>query len=203
GVDPADLLPVEEAFRLSATAPERGRIEIHFEVADGYYLYRHRMGASADGFDGQARLPDGTPHVAEFFGEVETYRQRVTGVLEGSAEPALSSLHLQVRYQGCADVGVCYPPDTRTVRVALPAAGGSAGGGDGLAALARALEGGSPATGAAGMGTGLDGSVQPLPLPEEQAFGFEAIADGGDTVLMRFTPAPGYYLYRDRSAFRV
>src|SRR5690606_46563 len=42
-----------------------------------------------------------------------------------------------------------------------------------------------------------------LPLPEEQAFAFEAIAGDGDTLLMRFTPAPGYYLYRDRSRFRL
>src|SRR5690606_2488290 len=44
---------------------------------------------------------------------------------------------------------------------------------------------------------------QALPLPPEQAFGFEAIADGGDHLLLRFTPAPGYYLYRDRSSFEV
>src|SRR5690606_7247203 len=40
-------------------------------------------------------------------------------------------------------------------------------------------------------------------LPEDQAFAFEAIAADGNTVLMRFTPAPGYYLYRDRNSFRI
>lgn len=194
-VDPDQLLPIEEAFQLRAEATGRDRIEIRFDVADGYYLYRHRMGASAEGFEaGEARWPEGIPHVDEFFGEVETYRDRVTGVLEGRAAPGVRTLELRVRYQGCADIGVCYPPDTRTVQVALPAA---RGGGDGLAGLAAALQGG-----AAGGGIGLDGSAQPLPLPEEQAFGFEAIADG-DALLMRFTPAPGYYLYRDRSAFRI
>src|SRR5699024_5197292 len=72
GVDPDELLPIEQAFRLSAQASDRGRIEIRFDVADGYYLYRHRMGASAEGFDAvEARWPDGIPHVDEFFGEVE------------------------------------------------------------------------------------------------------------------------------------
>ncbi|HEX5693936.1 MAG TPA: protein-disulfide reductase DsbD domain-containing protein, partial [Arenimonas sp.] len=41
-VDESDLLPIDEAFALSATAPERGRIEFTWKVAEGYYLYRHR-----------------------------------------------------------------------------------------------------------------------------------------------------------------
>ena len=36
-------------------------------------------------------------------------------------------------------------------------------------------------------------------MPPEQAFVFEAIAGDGNTILMRFTPAKGYYLYRDRN----
>src|SRR5690606_30230965 len=97
--------------------------------------------------------PDGIAHVDEFFGEVETYRQRVTGVFEGSAGPGRDWVELQVRYQGCADIGVCYPPHAQTVRVALPAATAAAPG-DGLAGLARALGGGAAR---AGMGTALDG----------------------------------------------
>src|SRR5688500_9994564 len=44
-VDEKDLLPVDEAFALSASAPERGRIELHWKIAEGYYLYRHRIAA--------------------------------------------------------------------------------------------------------------------------------------------------------------
>ena len=199
GISPEDLLPIEQAFQLQASAPSRDRIEISFQVADGYYLYRHRMGASAEGFDaGEPEWPAGIPHVDEFFGEVETYRGQVTGVLEGRAGPGVDALELKVRYQGCADLGVCYPPDTRTVRVALPDAA-PAGGLDGLAALGRALQSGP----GAGMGFGADGSAQALPLPEEQAFGFEAIAQDGNTILVRLTPARGYYLYRDRSSFLI
>lgn len=204
GVNPEDLLPIEEAFRLQATAPSRDRIQISFDVAEGYYLYRHRMGASAEGFQsGELEWPEGIHHVDEFFGEVETYRERVTGTLQGRADPGVDTLELKVRYQGCADIGVCYPPDTRTVRVALPAAAATpAMGGDGLAALGRALELGAGTRGQA-MGVDADGAAQPLPLPEQQAFGFEAIADDGNTILMRLTPARGYYLYRDRSSFIV
>ncbi|WP_024889181.1 protein-disulfide reductase DsbD family protein [Luteimonas huabeiensis] len=194
-VDFDDLLPVEEAFALRATAPTRERIELDWTIAEGYYLYRHRMGAEGPGFPADGlRLPDGARHVDEFFGEVETYRGRVRMALPGAAAAGTDRVVVRVRYQGCADAGICYPPQTREVSVALPAAAG-AGGRDGLAALGRALSGGGGTAGPLG--------AQGAPLPPEQAFGFEAIADGGDRLLLRFTPAPGYYLYRDRSSFQV
>ncbi|HRO27180.1 MAG TPA: protein-disulfide reductase DsbD family protein, partial [Luteimonas sp.] len=104
-----------------------------------------------------------------------------------------TTVTLQVKYQGCADIGICYPPQVRTLRVALPAAGAAD---TGFAALGRSL-GGTPAATATISGT------DALPLPPEQAFAFEAIAADGDTLLLRFTPAKGYYLYRDRSSFRL
>src|SRR5690606_7392486 len=115
------------------------------------------------------------------------------------AAPGVDTLELKVRYQGCADIGVCYPPDTRTVQVALPAATAAAsGGGDGLAALAQSLQSGGAG---AALGVGADGSAQPLPLPEEQAFGVEAIAQDGITLPLLVAPARGYCLYRNRSSF--
>ncbi|MBJ6982315.1 protein-disulfide reductase DsbD [Luteimonas sp. MC1572] len=204
-VDVDDLLPVDEAFVLRAQATDAGRIELAWTIADGYYLYRHRMGAEPvdAGFSVDARglqLPAGRRHTDEFFGEVETYRGRVEAVLTGQAGAAAST-RLKVRYQGCADLGVCYPPQTRIVTVALPAAPSSAAPDAGFAALGRALGGGAPQPGAPALSAG--GRADALPLPEAQAFGFEAIAGDGNTVLMRFTPAPGYYLYRDRSSFRL
>src|SRR5690606_32811664 len=76
-VDPDDLLPVDEAFALTAEAPARDRIELDWKIADGYYLYRHRtsVAVAGAGFVADAlRLPDGKRHVDQFFGEVETYR---------------------------------------------------------------------------------------------------------------------------------
>ena len=204
-VDADELLPVDEAFVLSARASAADRIEIDWRIDEGYYLYRHRMSVTATpaGYaTGELQLPAGKRHTDEFFGEVETYRQRVTAVLPGAPEAGTRSVTLQVKYQGCADLGICYPPQTRQLTVALPAAAGapsSAPGNAGFAALGRSL-------GAAGStprlpGSAPVGSAQSLPLPPEQAFAFEAIADDGNTVLLRFTPAPGYYLYRDRSGF--
>src|SRR5690606_23907452 len=130
-----------------------------------------------------------------------TYRGQVRGVLPGTAIGRRTEL--KVRYQGCADLGICYPPQTRTVAVTLPASGRSSappsGPDAGFAALGQVLGGAGPRGASAPALAGADA----LPLPEEQAFAFEAIAGDGDTVLMRFTPAPGYYLYRDRSSFRL
>jgi len=194
--DPEQLLPVDEAFVLTARAPERDRIEVHWQVADGYYLYRHRISVKArdGGFViGAVQLPDGKRHVDEFFGEVETYRTALAAHLSGRAQAGAQEVQLEIRYQGCADLGVCYPPQTRTLAVALPA---SAANGDALAALGRQLGGGASAL-VGGIGPGDQA------LPPEQAFGFEAIAGDGNTLLLRFTPAQGYYLYRDRSQFRL
>ena len=73
-VDEADLLPVDQAFVLSASAPAPGRIEVQWKIADGYYLYRHRTAVSASGgfTGGNLRLPAGERHVDDFFGPVET-----------------------------------------------------------------------------------------------------------------------------------
>ena len=116
----------------------------------------------------------------EFFGEVETYRGEVEAILPGTGGGTVT---LQVKYQGCADLGICYPPQTRKLTVALPSAGG--------AGLLRRV---APPS--------LLGNDDE-PLPEAQAFAFDAIARDANTLLLRFVPAPGYYLYRDRTSVQL
>jgi len=203
-VDEDDLLPVDQAFVLSATAPSRERIEISWKIADGYYLYKHRIGAqptdSSFKFN-PLQLPAGKPKHDEFFGDVETYHGELTAVLTGASATGVDAITLKVKYQGCAEAGVCYPPQTRTVTVALPAAENVAATGDGdLASLGRRLAG---AGAAPLLGTAPTGGTDSLPLPPEQAFAVEAIAFDGNTVLLRFTPTPGYYLYRDKTRLKL
>jgi thiol:disulfide interchange protein DsbD len=84
---------------------------------------------------GAPTLPQGTPKQDEFFGRVETYRGDIAIRLpvQGAAE----KLVLDIASQGCADVGVCYPPETRTARIALAAgATGTVDGAGGLFAQA-------------------------------------------------------------------
>ncbi len=206
-VSEKDLLPVDEAFALTAQARDRDRIELNWKIAPGYYLYRHRTTVKPDaGFSAEAlQMPAGKKHHDDFFGEVETYRERLTAVLPGQAGAETDTVTLEVRYQGCADAGVCYPPQKRTLQVKLPAGGGS-----GTAPVAAGSAPASPFNNplaAAGSNGGLrlpgSANVQALPLPSEQAFGFEAIVGDGNTVLLRFTPAPGYYLYRDRTSLKL
>ena len=203
-VDESDLLPVDQAYVLTAEATGPDRVRVRWKIADGYYLYRHRIGVTATtpgATSGALQLPKGAPHEDEFFGKTETYRGELTAILP-DITGAAGSVTLKIKYQGCADIGVCYPPQVRMLTVALPAAkaaapAAEAANGDdtspGFNPLARL---GAPA---AGLPVGDKGA----PLPEEQAFGFEAIAGDGDTLLLRFTPAPGYYLYRDKTTLRL
>ena len=196
-----ELPPVDEVFVLSAQATARDRIEVRWKIADGYYLYRHRTGVEAGGaFAGaRLRLPDGDPHVDEFFGPVETYRGELVAVLDGQASGP-GPIELEVKYQGCADIGICYPPQTRRLKVALPAAGTTAI--TGQAPARGGLPGLPGASGGTLRGLQLPGA-QAAALPEAQAFGVDAIADGGNRIVVRMTPAPGYYIYRDRSRFEL
>ncbi len=203
-LDEKDLLPVDQAFALTASAPERGQIQLQFKIAPGYYLYRHRTSVKADpAFNaGALQMPAGNKHHDDFFGEVETYRERLQATLPGAPTDAAGTISLEVRYQGCADAGVCYPPQKRVVQVTLPGGGGQA-----AVPTARAT-GVTPFNNPlAGTGGGLRlpgaGNTQALPLPSEQAFGFDAIASDGNTLLLRFSPAPGYYLYRDRTSLKL
>ncbi|MDR6992963.1 protein-disulfide reductase DsbD [Luteimonas sp. 3794] len=203
GIGFDDVLPVDDALKVSAEAVAPDRIEIRWAIADGYYLYRHRMGARVEsGFKTKPlQLPAGRKHTDEFFGEVETYRRQVTGVLTGAPANGVDTLQVEVKYQGCADAGICYPPQTRMLQVALPRdAGGMArtpaASDSNFAAFGQALGGNS-----AGRAPTLTGANDAL--PPERAFAFEAIAGDGDTILLRFTPAKGYYLYRDRNRFEI
>lgn len=123
------LPPVDQVFVLSARATAPDRIEVQWTIADGYYLYRHRTAVTADPGFGQTRLllPEGAKHHDEFFGDVQTYRRRLVAVLEGHPTPGTRSATLTVKYQGCADAGVCYPPQTRTLQAEHEGGRGRAG----------------------------------------------------------------------------
>lgn len=116
------FLPVDEAFDLRVTLQPNQTILARWEIADGYYLYRHQFAALLDALDsgaqlGKPRLPDGKEKVDEFFGDVEVYygavamQIPVVGTLPDTAKVIIG-------YQGCADAGLCYPPERRTFIVA-------------------------------------------------------------------------------------
>jgi thioredoxin:protein disulfide reductase len=119
------LLPPEQAFRFSARALDAHTLEASFTVADGYYLYRDKLAFSVgpDATTLVAVLPPGKIKEDQFFGKVETYRGLVTAKLPLEQGMAGQAIKLSAESQGCADVGVCYPPTRQQVTLVLPPAG--------------------------------------------------------------------------------
>ena len=127
-----ELLEPEKAFRISTRALDERNVEVTFQIADGYYMYRDRFKfETASGrLLADVELPKGKVKVDSFFGKTETYRREVQIRVPLTAEDsARESVKLKVTSQGCADVGVCYIPLEQFVSVRLagiaPAAGAS------------------------------------------------------------------------------
>ena len=102
------------------------RLELSYKVAPGYYLYRERFKfASPDAQLGQPQIPSGKKHHdAALDEDVETYHDGVVVVLPVVSAGKAFTLH--ATHQGCADKGLCYPPQPRTVAVSLKAFGADA-----------------------------------------------------------------------------
>ncbi|MNJ30023.1 Thiol:disulfide interchange protein DsbD precursor [compost metagenome] len=115
----SDFLPVHEAFKLSLIQSDAQTLKLRFVATDGYYLYRHRFQFRTEPADialGKAQIPPGEAKHDEFFGDVEVYH----GILDiDIPRPANDSraFTLLVGYQGCADKGLCYPPETARLSV--------------------------------------------------------------------------------------
>lgn len=124
------LLAPERAFSFSARGIDSNTIEARFAVADGYYLYRDKLKFSVEpaALAGAAPvLPPGKVKQDEFFGTVETYRgELLVRVPLGTAAPG-ATVNIVAESQGCADLGVCYPPQRQRIALPLPGAGAGAG----------------------------------------------------------------------------
>lgn len=103
-----DFLPVGKAFTFTSERLASGETQLYWQIADGYYLYQQRM--KFDGLAQQPVLPQGEAHSDEFFGEQQVYRQGLEVKL-----PADATGQVKLGWQGCADAGLCYPPQSITV----------------------------------------------------------------------------------------
>jgi thiol:disulfide interchange protein DsbD len=122
-----DFVDVDVAFKVSASATAADRIEVTFQVLEGYYLYRGKMkfevAVGQPAALGTPDLPDGEVKEDEYFGKQEVYHHDVVArlpVSRGSKEAF--TLPLKVSYQGCADAGLCYAPTNKTFNIAMPEA---------------------------------------------------------------------------------
>ncbi|WP_017737526.1 protein-disulfide reductase DsbD [Pseudomonas sp. CBZ-4] len=109
-----DFLPVAKAFTFTSERLESGETQLYWQIADGYYLYQQRM--KFDGLAEKPVLPQGEAHSDEFFGEQQVYRQGLEVKI-----PAGVTGKVKLGWQGCADAGLCYPPQSITVDLGGPA----------------------------------------------------------------------------------
>lgn len=119
-----ELLPAEQAFVVEARALDASTVAARWIIADGYYLYRDRITFESETPAYRLGTPDypaGKIKEDPYFGRMETYRHEV--VVKLPVERLASSdadLVLIAHSQGCADLGVCYPPQERRIKVHLP-----------------------------------------------------------------------------------
>lgn len=172
-----DVLRPEQAFRYTAAAEGR-EIVVRWTIEPGYYLYRERMSyatATPGVVLGTPVMPEGEPYHDEFFGDMHIYRG--SAVVRLPVTSGSGPVDLTLKSQGCADIGLCYPPQTWKTTVDLPAEKAPPRAG-GLAALLGA------------------GTKPGEALPPEQAFRAQAQWAGPARLRITWDIAEGYYLYR-------
>lgn len=108
-----EFLDAREVFRIESIDASGGAVHVRAAIAPGYYVYRHRLKLKAGPSALPLELPRGEPKTDEFFGTTEVYRDAVEFDVR-SAGATAATLH----WQGCADAGICYPP--QAMRIELP-----------------------------------------------------------------------------------
>lgn len=203
-----DLLPVEQAFKLSAKIAEPGKIALHWDIAPDYYLYRTRIKAKtaqAGATLGDLDLPAGTKKHDEFLGDVEVYHASIDAVLPYTLDATAKTIAVTITVQGCHEVDpkICYPPHPTQLTL-VPALGTTTDDTYPVVTIDHVpfneINPGLSASRPPPLKIGDEAKITDEPLPPEQAFVFEAIAASPTSVLARWTMPKGYYLYRDKSS---
>ncbi len=226
--DQRQLLKPDQAYRISSKVKGH-KIVVHWDIADGYYLYRSkfRFDTATKGVTlGEADLPDGEIKKDPFFGDMEIYHHGVDAVIPvhftGDKRPEM--IELDVRSQGCWEGGICFPPHRQTLLVALdsqadqppPVASeaameaeqslqemnGSTGGGNASTETQATPSNDNPSRALAALGAlgeGL-GLKQDNFLPPEQAYQVTPEVVSGNLLRLDFKVADGTYLYQDKLA---
>ena len=120
-----DFLPPDQAFVLIEKTAADGALALAWDIQPGYYLYRDKMKVAAvtPGLTlGELRLPEGEIKQDPEFGAVKIFKHQLEVSVPVTAHPSgIDVLEAEVRYQGCAEDGICYPPIKK--RVAFSNAG--------------------------------------------------------------------------------
>ncbi|MCF7991146.1 MAG: protein-disulfide reductase DsbD [Thiohalocapsa sp.] len=203
-----EFLQPDQAFRISGEPAGEGAVLVRWDIEPGYYMYRSkfRFESQTPGIEtGAADLPPAETKQDEFFGEVQIYRDRVEArvPLRRGAD-AGNIVEIQATSQGCADAGLCYPPQKKNILLELPAlaavSGGDAAAPAGDAGPLYSAPASAPASAAGklttlnqSLGLGMEDDI----LPAEEAFRLDVDVAAPDRLQLRWQIAPETYLYAD------
>ncbi len=109
----SQFVPADQAFAFDFQQNQHD-VKLTWQVKDGYYLYRKQVQVTPTNASiAPLQMPNGEWHSDEFYGKSEIYRHSLT--VPVTLTQANAGATLTVTYQGCADAGFCYPPETKTV----------------------------------------------------------------------------------------
>lgn len=185
-----ELLPADKAFAFKAEIVD-DKILLNWDIAKGYYLYKEKIKIVSDHSQrlGEAQFPIAKIKNDEFFGKVGVYRDNVlvsVPVLEGESKLIV----VNVEFQGCADLGVCYPPMTRSATLKV--------GSSNKSLIDSAFDVLSKTKSA--MQSIVDKTIEisDEPLPADRAFSYSVSAIDTNTLRASWKIHPEYYLYHDK-----
>jgi len=176
-----EFLSPEDAFKYTVTADEQN-VTVEWTATKGYYLYKKRMGlsaATAGVTAGESVYPHGEIHKDDYFGEQEVFRGtfKVTAPLKGAKVG--DTVAFKLKWQGCADAGLCYPPSVWDATATIAAAH--------LTTADKILDRAKP------LAQGEEEFLDP-----EVAFVLTAEAQTANNIQLNWRIADGYYLYKKR-----
>lgn len=109
----SNFVPADQAFAFDFQQNQHD-VNLTWQVKNGYYLYRKQVQVTpANASIAPLQMPNGEWHSDEFYGKSEIYRHSLT--VPVTLTQANAGATLTVTYQGCANAGFCYPPETKTV----------------------------------------------------------------------------------------
>jgi len=222
-------LSPEVAFVPSFVETTSNHISVKFDIEDGYYLYRDKLkfnvesdqsgSQSLNNILASTPIELSTPNFPpakilddQFFGEMAIYRNQVRIDIPYTQFSSVDSGMLEITYQGCADIGLCYPPTKAKVSFDPPPSKAS---GDAPIILAElntlggvgAEQPSSLASPISGNDSGFnifgESSAQDELLPPELAYLPQIVSATGSNIVVRWFIEPGYYLYRDKLSFSL
>ena len=201
-------LPVAEAFKPTVKTIDSNQVVINVEIADEYYLYRDKFSISTEPTSAKLQpiaFPKALPYEDEFFGTTHIYRNNVELSIPIAQANTTKQFKLSLLYQGCADMGLCYPPTQSSFSIELPP---SAGNDNSTSSNSLNTQSNSFSINDILSNKSFDprsdsAYQQPELLRPQDAFvpSVSKAADG--TIAINWIIEPGYYLYKDKLKFEL